>query len=118
MAKTQATFKLGIEFVDWARIGDSYIHPFGAYGSRIAGVPFHHYWLRQQQLATPRHDRRRTRCPSWRSRGNVRPARRRSHDVMSTFGYAFQFDASLYARYLRGFAEARGVSAPTARSST
>ena len=30
--RTQATAKLGIQFNDWGRIGDSYIHGFGAIG--------------------------------------------------------------------------------------
>ena len=109
MAKTQATFKLGIEFCDWARIGDSYIHPFGAYGSRLAGMPFHQFWLRQRAAGAST-DIGEYSLPIVASRANrfTLPAEDPA-DLMSTFGYAFQFDASLYAAYLRGFSEARGV---------
>src|SRR3954469_17318160 len=55
MAATRATFKLGIEFRDWGRIGDSYIHPFGTFGPPGASLDFHQYWLRlvQEGVALP-----------------------------------------------------------------
>ena len=46
LRNTQGSIKLGIQFNGWSRPGDRYIHAFGAIGRPLAGVPFHHYWLR------------------------------------------------------------------------
>jgi tryptophan halogenase len=109
MAKTQATFKLGIDFRDWARLGDSYIHPFGAYGARTGGIGFHHYWLRARAAGDTTDIGEYSLAIAASRLNKFAPPSEDPKDVMSTFGYAFQFDASLYAQYLRGFSEARGV---------
>ena len=41
--RTQGTFKLGIEFIDWGKKGDSYIHGFGSIGQDLGLIQFHHY---------------------------------------------------------------------------
>ena len=48
MRTTHATFKLGIEFRDFGKPGDRYLHPFGSFGTPLNNVPFHHYWLRMR----------------------------------------------------------------------
>ncbi|MBT8450221.1 MAG: tryptophan 7-halogenase, partial [Gammaproteobacteria bacterium] len=49
MSRTNASFKLGIRFENWARQGDAYNHAFGYYGIPINDVAFHHYWMKLQQ---------------------------------------------------------------------
>ena len=108
--ETKASFKLGIEFVDWAHPGHRYFHPFGQYGVELPGVAFHHRWLkaRADGLDLP--------LPAFslatslaRDNRYARPAGE-GRSILSTLGYAYHFDASLYARHLRGLAEANGVS--------
>jgi len=107
---TQATFKLGIEFVDWTRIGDSYIHPFGSYGADMEGVPFHHFWLHQHQAGYP-HDLSEFCLQSVAAKRNKfqRPIKDARNSPLGHITYAFQFDAILYAQFLRKFAENRGA---------
>jgi tryptophan halogenase len=107
---TNATYKLGIEFVDWTRLGHRYVHPFGFYGVDMKGVEFHHHWLKGKTLG----DQTPLDAYSIGVAGGIagkftHPRPDQPNSPLSKLAYAFQFDASLYARYLRGIAEAHGV---------
>ncbi|GAA4021294.1 tryptophan 7-halogenase [Sphingomonas swuensis] len=109
MAATQATFKLGIQFVNWGKQGDSYIHPFGAYGYPIDGVGFQQHWHRARTLGDPRPIQvfnLETMAAYFGRFARTEDYRR---DDLPPVNYAYHIDASRYARFLRGFAEKRGV---------
>lgn len=109
MSATQATYKLGIEFVDWGKIGDSYIHPFGNYGFEINRTPFHHYMTRAIKAGFNINVDHYS-LPVMASRANkFQYPHGDAKSVLSTFGYAYQFDAGLYAKFLRKFSEEKGV---------
>jgi tryptophan 7-halogenase len=109
MAKTKATFKLGIEFCNWGRQGDTYIHGFGAVGSRQGDVDFHHYWAKLFKAGLA-HSIESYSLPVALARANRFAHPDPNPDaLLSDYSYAFQFDAGLYAAYLRELAEQGGV---------
>ena len=109
--RTQATFKLGIEFSGWRREGASYFHPFGEYGSDIGPLQFAHYWRRHRaENGAAAGELAEYSLPTMAARaGRFRRPEQDSRNVLSNIAYAFHFDAGLYARFLREYAEGRGV---------
>lgn len=107
--KTNATFKLGIEFVDWDELGKRYIHPFGEYGLDMEGLNFHNYWLRHKATGnTDSIDDYNLQIMAARAGKFQRPINI-ANSPLSRIAYAFHFDATLYAKFMREFAENRGV---------
>lgn len=106
---TNATYKLGIEFIDWGRVGESYIHPFGEFGRKINNIDFIHYWLKAQNAGF-KSDLFDFSLPVAACLNNkfAYPARD-PQSLLSTFSYAFQLDATAYAKFLRTYSEQRGV---------
>ncbi len=106
---TGGSYKLGIEFVDWTHPGQRYFHPFGQIGIEFDAVPLHQYWLRERARGdgTPIQDYAMAWVMAQAGRFE-RPLADRQR-VQSTFDYAYHFDATRYAQYLRRYAEARGV---------
>ena len=103
MRKTQATFKLGIEFDNWARAGDRYFHSFGITGKDHWSAGFQHFWLngRDRGHTEPYDDYCLELVAAW--------AGKFAHLPGDRLNYAYQLDSTLYARFLREIAEREGV---------
>jgi tryptophan halogenase len=112
VAATQGTFKLGIQYRDWGEPGNVHFHGFGDYGDTIQGIAPHHHWLKLRRLGDP------SPIEDWSmpfaaaSRDRFAPPEMIEADGgdSASYKYAYHFDAGLYARHLRGHAEARGVT--------
>ncbi len=107
----QGTFKLGIEFRDWAEIGNVHFNGFGDYGGSIEGVSPHHHWLKLHRMGdpTPLGDYS---FPATAAHLNcfAPPASNPQPEAAPAhYDYAYHFDAALYGRFLRRDAERRGV---------
>jgi tryptophan halogenase len=112
MRATGATFKLGIEFHHWGRIGDRYLHQFGRVGREIdPRVRLHHWWLLGKRAGGKDY-------PAWEdmfvAKAAARGGRfalpdRNPQAPLGRYTYAYHFDAHLYAQHLRTVAEGRGV---------
>ncbi|MGI4730734.1 MAG: tryptophan halogenase family protein [Janthinobacterium lividum] len=111
LAATAGTFKLGIEFVDWGGLDERYFHPFGGYGQDLQGVHFHQLYLREAARRQTIPDISAWAMSAVAAAGGkfARAADDAKSPIRELF-YAFHFDAGLYARYLRGYAEQRGVT--------
>lgn len=113
LAAVQGSFKLGIQFVNWGGLGDSYIHPFGAYGYSMGGISFHHVWNRFRKAGDRRpiqafnvetmaaYFGRFSRTRDYNGKG--------TRDDLPPVNYAYHINATAYAAFLRTYAERRGV---------
>jgi len=110
LRQTQGTFKLGIEFVNWGALGERYMHGFGRIGQDLWTVGFEQYWLKMRaagraaDLAGYSINRSAAQAGKF-----MRADTSLGHSPLAEIAHAFHFDASLYARYLRQWSQARGV---------
>ena len=108
LRETMGTYKLGIEFDGWGGAG-SYMHPFGAAGQDFHGIPFHQIWLADREGGSTAPITDYSMCAVAAQHGRFAKPASDDQTPLSHLSYAYHFDASLYAAYLRRVAERQGV---------
>uniref|UniRef100_UPI003B5B62EC tryptophan halogenase family protein n=1 Tax=Shewanella gaetbuli TaxID=220752 RepID=UPI003B5B62EC len=109
MRQTQGTFKLGIDFIDWKEKGSQYLHSFGTYGTDMDAIQFHHYWLKMFNLdKAPDLESFSLAALAARAGRFSRPQNVRN-SPLADIAYAYHFDATLYAKFLKKYSINNGV---------
>lgn len=106
---TSGTFKLGIQYDDWVRPGHSYMHAFGDVGLPLGSLPFQQYWLRRRAEAGAGELAAYSLNAAAAAACRMARMEKVGTSPLAGVKYAFQFDASLFGRMLRAYAEQRGV---------
>ena len=108
LAATRGSYKLGIQFRDWKRRGEHYFHTFGDFGHLDGPMAL---WGQLRRLqAAPETSLGEFCLPTvMAAQGRFcRPAEGED-SLASRYNYAYHFDATLYAAFLRRLAEKRGA---------
>ena len=102
MKATHATFKLGINFENWKKGDEEYMHGFGRVGKECWAGEFQHFWL---------HGKRNNIDFAFDHYSPEIQAAKAEKFALTKGGlnYSYHLDATLYAKFLRTFAEAHGV---------
>ncbi len=110
MQRTQGSFKLGIQFENWQRQGESYIHGFGVIGQDWEWLRMHHYWLHAHgQGRAGDFAAYSINTAAALKNKFVRAQGKMGDSPLGHIAHAFHMDAALFARFLSGYAQDRGV---------
>ncbi|MBU2880819.1 tryptophan 7-halogenase [Psychrosphaera sp. B3R10] len=100
--KTSGSFKLGIQFENWRKPGESYFHGFGSTGLGMWAAGFHEYWQRGIELGISKPFG----CYNLETQAALQG---KFAHLQGGPNFAYHLDASLYANLLRDKAISQGV---------
>ena len=106
---TNASIKLGIEFENWKTTSHSYMHAFGSFGKDFPFCDFYNFWVKGKITGSE--------DSLWDFSLNYQAAKQHKFAPLNIIpntqlpgvSYAYHFDATLYAEFLKKLATSRGV---------